>query len=296
MSDVTAAGDPTHQRAGADWLMMRRPADEGARDASAPLLARLNDHIGARFGARCGDHPGERIDENSVAGVVDVGAGSGANLAWLAPRLTLRQRWTLIDRDEELLALAPAAEDVTNVVGVHPMAADIEEVRAAAGGAPDLITGSAVLDVLTRESLQALCESITGAGAAALFSLTVTGTVTLDPRHGDDDRIGSAFNAHQRRAALAGPEAVALAGRQLRSAGYEVHVCATPWQLGAAEVAGGTALAARYLRERAEAAVDHEPRLEDTAGRWLGDRLGRLADGRLSVVVEHQDLLALPPV
>ncbi len=39
--------------------------------------------------------------------VVDVGAGTGANRAYLAPRLAVPSRWVLLDRDRQLLAGFP---------------------------------------------------------------------------------------------------------------------------------------------------------------------------------------------
>ena len=55
------------------------------------------------------------------------------------------------------------------------------------------------------------------AGRPMLLALTVVGRVTLTPADPLDARIGAAFNAHQRRGGLLGPDAVAAAVDALRA-------------------------------------------------------------------------------
>src|SRR5690606_9695392 len=71
----------------ADWLALREPADAAARTAE------LVDLLAERLSTR-----------PSV--VVDLGSGSGANMRWLAPRISGAQVWWLIDQDRRLLELA----------------------------------------------------------------------------------------------------------------------------------------------------------------------------------------------
>ena len=69
-----------------NWLALREPADVAAR--SALLTREVVDAIGRR-------HP---------LSVLDLGAGTGSNVRYLADRLPAPQRWLLVDRDPTLLA------------------------------------------------------------------------------------------------------------------------------------------------------------------------------------------------
>jgi len=72
-----------------DWLALREPADRAARSAA----------LCAAVAHRCT----EGLD------VVDLGAGTGANLRFTAQTLGGRQRWRLVDRDDAVLAGVPDA-------------------------------------------------------------------------------------------------------------------------------------------------------------------------------------------
>lgn len=262
-----------------DWLTLRRAADERARAASGPLL----DRLAAYFST-----PGAA----SGVEVIDVGAGTGANQAWLAPRLGFAQRWTLLDHDPALLALAQESRQDGAVGQPRRVVAGIEDLatlpQAAAGSA--LVTCSAVLDLLSVDQLDAFCDFLALRGIPALLSLSVTGVVELSPRHRLDDVVNATFNDHQRRGSLAGPEAVGHVAERLRAAGMEVHLADTDWILGPTD----GALIRRYLQDRADAVMEHENAGDTGAGRWLADRLSLEREGALNVRVGHQDLLCLP--
>ena len=72
----------------ADWLALRAGADARARDRD--LAARLGRHF---------------ADVGEVR-VLDLGAGSGANLRATAPLIEASQHWLLADNDAGLLARA----------------------------------------------------------------------------------------------------------------------------------------------------------------------------------------------
>lgn len=274
------------QQAASDWLSLRRPADERARECSASLLVRLNDYFSSTHEAA----PNFPISGEAL--VYDLGAGSGANLAWLAPRLMFLQQWTLIDLDSELLQLAPNVGGVSRVAAVRKLEASIDVLDTIFDGSTGraMVTCSAVLDILSRGQIQSLCSFMTAQGIAALFSLNVTGDVQMTPGHELDAEVEAAFNAHQQRAGLAGPQAGSLAANLLSEAGFEVHVEDTPWVLGPDD----PALVQRYLTDRVSVAAEHDPTLNQPARIWLADRLGQLREGVLRVQVGHQDLLALP--
>ena len=111
----------------ADWLALRAEADTRARDeGSADLLRTLVDRL-------------DRSDDAQIAGVrvVDLGAGTGANHRYLAPRLPLAQRWTAVDHDATLLA-SPAHDGADRVVADVAELGDI--LAGLSGEGPVLVT------------------------------------------------------------------------------------------------------------------------------------------------------------
>ncbi len=148
-----------------------------------------------------------------------------------------------------------------------------------------LITASALLDLLTADGLVRMLRAC--AGRPMLLTLTVVGRVTLSPADPLDARIGTAFNAHQRRGGLLGPDAVAAAVEELRA---EVLVRPSPWRLDGAHAD----LAAEWVDGWVAAACEQEPALAAEAGAYRERRLAQAAAGELAVTVDHADLLVLP--
>jgi trans-aconitate methyltransferase len=259
-------------RVSAGWLDLREGADAAARNQA--LVGQLRRRL----------PPGPQM-------IHDLACGSGAMGRWLAPLLPGPQRWILHDRDADLLARAaadlpegPAVEVVTRLSDITLLAPEDFE------GAT-LITASALLDLLTGDELAALARACAQAGCPVLLTLSVTGRVRLDPADQLDARISAAFNAHQRRMTprgrLLGPDAVDAAVDSFRALGAEVVVAPSPWRLGPAE----TDLAVEWLAGWIGAAREQEPELAlDLYGRR---RLREAETGRLSVTVDHADLLVL---
>ncbi|MCH8566510.1 class I SAM-dependent methyltransferase [Nesterenkonia sp. LB17] len=297
----------------ADWLGQRRRADHQAREKAAPLIetliARLDELLPVPTGSAAtgSDTAGSDTDDAgsvpapapvpppSSVHVIDVGAGTGSNQAWLAPRLSVAQHWTLLDHDADLLEVAaedPSAAgpgETTRVLGT------IEDLpRLTRGEQVQLVTCSALLDLLSPSEAEVLADAIAGpaAGAhvSALLSLTVTGNVEIQPGHPSDAVITDAFDAHQRRDGLLGPDAAHTVAQLLRDRGAEVTLIATDWALDSTEAA----LIQRYLRDRAAVAVEHDPSLAGVAQDWLSARESQLSQGELRVSVGHLDLLSLP--
>ncbi|GAA5228864.1 class I SAM-dependent methyltransferase [Paeniglutamicibacter antarcticus] len=258
-----------------DWLALRREADERAREAARPLLERLAAHF-----------------SGTVVEVIDVGAGTGANQAWLAPRLGFEQRWTLLDHDPALLALAGESRNEGSVERIRRVVAGIEDLATLPQAAAEhvLLTCSALLDLLSLDQLDGFCDFLIGRDIPALLCLSVTGVVEVVPGHSLDEAVNTAFNDHQRRACLAGPQAIGHVAERLRAAGMDVQLTDTDWTLGPAE----SALVRRYLNDRADAVMEHETAGDIGVARWLADRLAREREGALRVRVGHQDLLCLP--
>lgn len=292
-SSGTQSGDPVVNRpVPADWLALRRAADHRARAKTAGLLEDLRGFLSSATEA--------------PVQVVDVGAGTGSNQAWLAPRLGVPQSWILLDHDAGLIGVAEELSSEEPAVSTQRVVGTVEDVPGILHSAAvskqhletdshrSLVTCAALLDLLTPDEAKILADSVTGGTAAgstaALLSLSVTGTVRISPDDTDDAAIAHAFDAHQRREGLLGPDAVEAAVALFRQRGMVVTVQETDWELTSAD----GDLLRRYLSDRAAVAVEHEPALASTVQEWLERRLSQVELGLLTVRVGHADVMALP--
>ncbi|WP_407650853.1 class I SAM-dependent methyltransferase [Actinoplanes lobatus] len=246
----------------ASWLALREPADAAAR--AAELVGEL---------------PGP------VRTVRDLGCGTGSLGRWLSPRLPLPQHWIMTDRDPALLLRA--AGDMPEGVTVSTQRRDVTELTAADLAGTDLVTCSALLDLLTAAEVERLAAVCAEARVAALFTLSVTGEVRLAPDDPLDTEIEAAFNEHQRRAEggrrLLGPDAPEVAVAAFEKVGARVIVRPSAWRLGPAL----PALTAEWLRGWVAAALDQRPDLP------VGDYVERRLASLPHASVGHQDVLAI---
>jgi hypothetical protein len=238
-----------------EWLVLREPADAAAR--STELAERLARHLA-----------GPLV-------IHDLGGGSGSMSRWLAPLLPGPQHWVIHDRDPALLELveAPAEVRLSDVTQLTP-----DDLAGAS-----LVTASALLDLLTRAELVRMLRACSG--LPLLLALSVVGRVTLRPAEPLDARIGAAFNAHQRRDGLLGPDAVAAAVEETSG---ERFVRPSPWRLDADHAE----LMAEWFEGWLAAACEQEPSL--VVEEYRERRLAQAAAGELAVTVDHADLLVLP--
>ena len=245
------------------WLDLREPADAQAR--AADLIALLPPEI--------------RV-------IRDLGCGTGSLGRWLAPRLPAPQHWIMADRDPKLLHHATAHLSVPGV-SVEGALGDVTALRAADLEGTDLVTCSALLDLLTADEVDALVAACAEAGVAALFTLSVAGEVTFDPARPEDGAVVAAFNEHQRRVdggrRLLGPDAGAYAAEAFAKAGATVVTRPSPWRLGPDR----PELTAEWLRGYVAAAREQRPELD--LDDYLTDRTTRIPDA----TVAHVDLLAI---
>ncbi|MBP2326164.1 trans-aconitate methyltransferase [Kibdelosporangium banguiense] len=255
----------------AEWLALREVADGAAR--SAELIESLAGHLAGR--------PGLIIR--------DLGCGIGSMGRWLSGQLPGPQHWILHDRDPGLLSRAVAG--MPRTVTVTGELQDITRLRAADLSGTSLVTASALLDLLTADELGALITALTEAKCPAVFALSVVGVVEFEPEDALDAELGKAFNAHQRRTTdgrrLLGPDAVDTAVALFEQHGAVVRRAASPWRLAPSD----SALITEWLHGWVAAAVEHQPDLAEHADAYLERRT---TDADLRVLVQHEDLLALP--
>jgi trans-aconitate methyltransferase len=283
------------------WLGVREAADGLARSRElANLLAEdltfersRRRSVGLSAGRSSGPSADTSADRPPIV-VHDLGCGTGSMARWQVPRLPGPQHWVLHDRDPDLLALAastmPRVAADGRPITVQTRAGDLTRLTPADLAGADLVTGSALLDLLTYDEVDYLAAVCAEVGCSALFTLSVTGGVELTPADPLDDVVRDAFNAHQRRVLagrrLLGPDAVDVAREAFGRAGAELTVRPSPWLLAAPE----SALIAQWLGGWVGAAQEQCPRpgVED----YLRRRLGQASQGQLLVVVQHADLLA----
>ncbi|MFB4295640.1 methyltransferase domain-containing protein [Actinomadura sp. NTSP31] len=255
------------------WLALREEADAAAR--AGELLGPLRAHL---------PPPGRPLV------IWDLGCGTGALGRWLAPRLPGPQHWILYDSDpgllEEARANAYRTADGTPAT-LETREGDLTGLHAADLVGASLVTASALLDVLTAEQVDGIAAA---ACCPALLTLSVAGRVRLFPSDPLDAAIGAAFDAHQRRDGLLGPDAPAAAATAFRRRGATVATRPSPWRLGPAQAA----LTREWLRGWVGAAVEQRPDLAEPAAEYLRRRLGECDAGRLTAEIHHLDLLALP--
>ena len=270
----------------ASWLDLREGADHRARDADlARALAR-------------------HFQPRKAVTVADLGCGTGSNLRAIAPLLGARQHWTLIDAEPTLLAAAgqrlAAWADATDREGdtlvlskagrrivVAFRRADLaRELEAQLASPPDLVTASALFDLVSVPFMKRLAGLL--AGRCAFYAvLTYDGRQRFGPPADDDAAVLAAFNAHQTGdkgfGPAAGPEAGRHLGAALHAVGYGVSTGESPWRLGAADAPLIGALVAGCAAAVAE------------TGQLSARRVGRWRTRpRTTALVGHTDILALP--
>lgn len=277
------------------WLDLREAADSAARAAG---LIRL-------IGARRPLH------------ILDLGAGTGANLRYLAPRLGGEQHWLLLDHDERLLAVAESrlrrwaraldGEAVQRgealclswpgggaIVRRQPI--DLATAGPALPIPPGgLVTAAALLDLVSESWLRSLAASCRRAGAAALFALSYDGRTQHRPADELDARVTALFNAHQRCdkgfGSALGPAAASRAESLFAEQEYRVRGEASDWLLDARAGALQEALVEGWFAAARELVSGAEVRALTA---WLARRRAAIAAGRSRLVVGHRDMVAVP--
>jgi SAM-dependent methyltransferase len=261
----------------AGWLAMREPYDQAARNRV------VLDAVATAFA----DAP--------AAAVTDLGCGTGATLRAMAPRLPARQSWRLVDSDKALLdkvllegvATIPAGVSVTTVV------ADLAGAIEPALGDCDLVTTSALLDLVSAAWLDRLVDSLARLAHPFYAALSYDGAVVMLPACRYDGEVIAAVNRHQRTdkgfGPALGPDAARTAPERLRAAGFTLVEGRSDWQFGADDRAIQKEMLAGWAGAAREIGVD--PAIIE---QWLGERRDHVTAGRSQMQVGHIDFFATP--
>src|SRR5580765_1340696 len=255
----------------ADWLDLREPVDSASRSTR---LTRDVAAILPRYRA---------ID------ILDLGAGTGANVRYLAGKLPLPQRWMLVDRDERLLSRASKAW-ASRCLDLQHAVLDASLFSGRA-----LVTASALLDLASEAWLQALVARCREAGAAVLFALTYDGRMDFAPAELEDEAMCELVNQHQRTdkglGPAEGPAAVARASELFTAAGYYVEREASDWEL----TPESHELQRQLIAGWADAAMAVAPEQSAAVADWRARRIAHVDAGRSQLIVGHKDLAGWLP-
>jgi hypothetical protein len=261
--------------------------------SAAWLALRERYDLVARNGAVLDAVAGAFVGQTSIA-VVDLACGTGATLRAVAEHLPPRQSWRLVDNDLGLLARAMT---LPRPVHVHVVTRPVDLVRdleLALEGPLDLVTTSALLDLVSLEWLDRLVIEAAARRLPVYAALTYDGRTALEPSEDLDAEMVDCFNVHQRTdkgfGPALGPAAAARAAERFEQCGYAVVQGGSDWVLGPNDLAIQDALLAGWA-EVGEASAALAPGLIPA---WLRRRRSHLAQGHSSLRVGHVDIFARP--
>lgn len=284
----------------AQWLALREPLDAQARDAG--LAVALGDALAAM------------PQRQAPLEVIDLGAGTGANLRYAAPRLGGVQNWLLVEADPLLLAAvessmrAWANESDALISGTGgslglrderfdcriqtvalDMALELDRLPLPAAG---LLTASALLDLVSEEWLRRLIRGASDAALALWFALSYDGRISCHPVEPEDEEVRELVNRHQRRdkgfGPALGPGAARAAIRILAEHGYRVQFAPSDWRVGPQRTELQRALVTGWFEAACEVAPQRTSGLHD----WMRRRCAHIDQGRSLLQVGHTDLIA----
>ncbi|MEJ8853733.1 class I SAM-dependent methyltransferase [Variovorax robiniae] len=284
----------------ADWLALREPFDLAARARSADALA-LRSLAG-------------RLRGTGVLRVMDLACGTGANVRALAPRFGGAQQWLLVDHDPALLAALPqhfAAWALSQGLAWHTLAegwrlegadwqADILFRRVDLATrldtlpfhAAQLVTASALLDLVSTDWLDGLLGNAIAARSALLFALTVDGRVAFDEVDADDAAIHALFSAHQRGdkgfGLALGTDAATRFIARLATTDFRVAQARSDWVIEPPH----HAMLEAMIQGMASAALEQDASAQARVQAWQSRRMAAIEHTALRI--GHVDVLAEP--
>lgn len=261
----------------AEWLSLREPFDNRARNADVLKAALAS------------------LAHLPSVNITDLACGTGSTFRSIAPHIAKPQSWRLVDNDLSLLARA-GSQPAIGKSRVATLPVDLaHDVEAALDGVVDLVTTSALLDLVSAEWLERLATEIATRRLPFYAALSYDGKIALEPPDRSDRAVVEAVNRHQRNdkgfGPALGPEAARAAVERFETVGYTVVQGQADWIFGPehrviqSQTIAGWAMAAAEISgfSRAEAAD------------WLSRRQQQIEAGTSQIVVGHVDFVALPP-
>ncbi len=281
----------------AGWLALREPVDADSRSVSlvTTLVSRL----------AVSGRPGPLQ-------VVDLGAGTGANLRYLAPRLGGPQEWVAVEQDRALLdtldqRLSQWATELGCAFGregeflvvrgqtfgcrVRKQQTDLRRLEHLTIPDRALVTASALLDLVANDWLKRLAERCAAVEAVVYFALSYDGRIKLSPVDPLDDMVRELINRHQRTdkgfGTATGPDSARTCTKNFGARGYEMTAAGSDWVLGPLH----RDLQLALLDGWSEAAAEMAPERRNDIAEWRQRRNAHVAAGLSEVHVGHIDTM-----
>ncbi|MGX9962758.1 class I SAM-dependent methyltransferase [Roseomonas sp. F4] len=281
-----------------DWLELREPHDAAARNLD--LAQRLAEALPAR------------------PRILDLGAGTGSLLRWLAPAIGRAQAWTLVDADGGLLSRAftttadfaeamgwPATYASRKTLLVHAPGGAwrveglVADLRDAPQGLPlaqvDAVVNTALCDLVSEDWIFRIAAACAKRRLPFYAALNVTGRERFDPPHPTDALVARGFGRDQLRdkgfgGIALGARAPAVIAAAFAAQGYAVHRAPSDWRIPRQDPEIAAAIASGHAR----AAMQQDRRARPKLLNWAVDRRAQAGLSRLSVRIGHADILCLP--
>lgn len=255
----------------ADWLALREPADAAARSAGV-----------ARFVI-------DALPHRDPTRIADFGCGTGSNVRYLSRVVPQQQDWRLVDNDSALLDVARSSV----VVPVETQVADLQDLSDVLFAGRDLITASALLDLVSEAWLSRFVQHCRSAGAAVLVVLNYDGRIECSPHDPDDELARGRVNLHQRTdkgfGLALGPDSGRRAEALLSEAGYSVRREKSDWVLHPDQAD----LQRQLIAGWADAAIGMSAPDAVRIRAWEDRRLAHVDAGDSRLVVGHDDVGAV---
>ncbi len=260
----------------AEWLALREPHDLKARSVA------VLDTVATAF------------RETTSIAVVDLACGTGSTLRAIGPKLPARQSWRLVDNNLSLLAkVATLFRPHELIVNAQPVDL-VRDLELALDGPVDLVTASALLDLVSAEWIERLVVECAVRRLPFYAALTYDGRVTLAPEDRFDNEMVAAVNRHQRGdkgfGPALGPDAAQQCITKFERVGYSVTQATSDWTFGPED----RAIQAEVLAGWAGAAQELGDLSRDRIAGWLARRRDSLSKGRSTMIVGHVDFFAMP--
>lgn len=260
-----------------DWLRLREPCDTRSRseEFARSLYMRL---------------PLRPLQ------AMDLGTGTAANIRYLAPRLGGEQFWRAIDNDPVLIAQQPSTLQGPGFD--CQLSAQRLDLAADLGALPfadcQLVTASALLDLVSASWLKLLAQRCEAVRATVLFALSYDGRIECSPREPDDEWLCNLVNQHQQGdkgfGPALGPQATHHACTVFAALGFETRTADSDWIIEPEE----HALQRELIDGWITAAREIAPRDEARIAAWGLRRRAHLSAGTSRIRVGHQDFMAWP--
>jgi len=259
-----------------DWLALRESYDLAARNAQ------VLDTVANAF-----------LGQTAIS-VVDLACGAGATLRAVGPHLPPRQSWRLADNSLSLLARAFTLGHPPHVTVTTTLLDLARDLELALDGPLDLVTTSALLDLVSPEWLDRLVVEVAARRLPFYAALTYDGRAVAAPPQRFDVELLAGFNLHQRIdkgfGPALGPSAAVRAAERFERFGYALVQGRSDWVFGPDDRAIQDALFAGW----AELGPLTTGLSADEIAGWLAQRRAHLAAGRSSLRVGHVDIFARP--